>query len=178
MIITDYLISEKEANLLKQIARTGVFVNVFLKDLKISNKMVYKCLEKKLIEKGANKLIYGELLSTYYLSETGKEIIKKRYLINPYRSKPNQIEHDFLLGKIYLSLSDEEKETWITETELMLIHPTIVVTDGVYICNDNKKVGVEVITESYSKKDIEYKERFINKHCDKKLILKTKDFYC
>lgn len=177
ILMSNYILTDKEAELLKLIANTGVYVNNFNKKLDIGKKIIDKCVKKGWIEKDSNKLIYGSLFSTYYLSKLGKEIVKGKFLISPYRSKPNQVEHDYILGRIYLNLTSEEKDTWINETELMLRYPRKNVTDGLYVNSIGEKVGVEVITDSYTTNIIKEKEAFIKEKCNRGLVVNTKEFY-
>jgi hypothetical protein len=44
-------------------------------------------------------------------------------------------------------------------------------TDGLFTSIDNKKIAVEIITNNYSKKDIEMKKAFIEKECDDYIMI-------
>ena len=91
------------------------------------------------------------------LTEKGKETVKNELLIRPYNGQLDQAEHDFVLGKIYGMISEKEKDSWITETDLEIIYPGETIIDGFYIDNKKRKVGVEILTDNYKKNIIEEK---------------------
>lgn len=173
--IKDFILSEEEETLFKLIARTGFFVDPYKTDMTISQYTINKNVRKGLIEKNSPTLIFTKLCTTYSLTQKGTNLVKNKFLINPYRSRERQVEHDFILGKVYLNLSEEEKNTWKTETELQLKYPKISVVDGIYLDRYNNRVGVEVITESYPKRIINSKKAFIEKYCDREIIINTKE---
>lgn len=175
MEINELCLTKKETVLMKLIARVGFYVEPFKNQLGISDKIVYNCMSKGLIKDYSPQLVFGTLLRAYSLTDKGKYLIKGFYGINPYISKIRQLEHDYLLGKIYLSLSGKEQETWKTELYLMNKYPGESVVDGIYIDENNNIVGVEVITEYYSDNEIDNKITFIKKYCDKDIIIRTKD---
>ena len=175
--ISDIVISKNEETLLKCIARTGLFLELYKGQLSISTATINSCIKKDLIIKDRPVLIFTKLLTPYKLTEKGKYIVNYLYMITPYQSNARQIEHDYILGKIYLSLNDSERETWRTEGELMLFYPNSSVVDGVYTDINKALVGIEVITSNYSENDISSKKDFISKYCDKAIILNTKDIF-
>lgn len=141
----------------------------------MSNKVLYTCLSKGFIKKERPIFIFTHLTIPYSLTEQGKKLVGKRYSIKPYKNNINQVEHDYVLGSIYNNLSKNEQDSWITETSLIVKYPLEVVVDGVYKDNNNLTYGVEVITESYSKSDIQEKLNFIKKYCNKEIVIYTKD---
>lgn len=176
MNIRETICSEREEGLLKLIACAGFYTDSYKKHINITNSTLKKAQDKGFILKNPPIVIYGKMTNIYTLTDKGIKFVKSNYLINPYRSRERQIEHDFILGEIYLMLSESERNTWKTETELELKYPEIVVVDGVYTDGrDGKLVGVEVITENYSKDMIKAKENFIKNKCNKGLVINTKN---
>lgn len=167
------IVSEKQGQLLKLIGRTGFYVDKDEPSFKISKYTLNSCINKGLIMKAPNHLIFTKILKTYRLTEVGKEFIKFKFLIHPYRTKLNHIEHDYLLNKVYLSLSNKEKDTWMTETELGVRYVNTSVIDGMYTNLNNEKVGVEIITSNYSEEDIRLKTQFLERFCDKRILIDT-----
>lgn len=164
-------VSEKEEWLLKFIGRTGFYILDYEDKLGISNFILYSCIRKELICKGNSIFIYTKLSTPYILTNKGADLIKHRYLINPYGFRTNQLEHDFVLANIYLSLTSKERDSWVTETTLAINYPDDKATDGFYISESGERVGVEVLTRNYSEEAIGHKQVFISTKCDKAIII-------
>lgn len=164
-------LGKKEENLIKLIGRCGFFVDDFKSKLGVSKHVVASCLKKDLIYKENAMFFYSKIMIPYCLTNTGKSYVKDKYFISPYRFKPSQTNHDFVLSNIYLSLSEEEREEWISETSLMSLYPNEKVTDGMYRNKNGDVIGVEVITSSYSDFYIESKMSFIERYCDRSIII-------
>lgn len=177
MNVFEYILSKQEIEIIKFIARVGFYEDSYRKDLKISERTVTNCVSKNIIESDKKNLLFTKQSNIYRLSDKGKMIAKKLFFIDPYKSKSSQLEHDYVLGKVYLNLSEEERETWRTETTLMLLHPSKAVVDAIYQDLDGNIVGVEIITDGYSKAKIDDKKNFINLFCDKELIVDLKEIY-
>lgn len=169
----DLIVTEKESRVIKMIAKTGFYIQDYNKKLGISKAIIETCLSKELIYGGDGVLIYRKFCQPYYLTHKGNSIAKNRYLINPYRSKYTQTEHDFILGNIYLSLSFIEQESWVTETTLNTIFQGMSVPDGMYTSLDKELVGIEVLTNNYSKLEKKNLSNFISKYCDKSIVLNS-----
>ena len=170
-------VSLKESKVLKLIARTGFYVSEYNNNLGISKYVLNNCIRKGLIIEGRLIFLHKKLCKPYFLTEKGIEIVKDKYWIDRYRYNKNQEEHDFILCKIYLSLSDMEKESWLTETSLNMRYQNEFTIDALYTSRKGEIVGVEVLTSNYSKNEIALKNRFINKHCDKSIVIKRVDNY-
>ena len=175
MDILNLIINNKEERLLKLIAKTGFYFMPFLELLNLHELTVNSCLNKGLIKKEKPVMVFGKFLSPYRLTDYGKTIINTLYLITPYKDNIRHIEHDYMLAKIYLSLSVEERESWVTEGELLIRYPNSSVVDGLFTDLDGHLVGVEVITSNYSENDIALKTDFISRYCDKAIIMNYKD---
>ncbi|MCQ4924825.1 hypothetical protein NE686_17115 [Tissierella carlieri] len=178
MLVSNLIITKKEEVVLKTIARTGFFLDPYRHESNVSDKVIRNCVKKELIKKeNPPVMVFTKLLSPYTLTDKGMAIVRYKYMISLYKENLRHIEHDYVLGKIYLTLSEEEQETWRTESDLLLEYPSTSVIDGTYIDKQDKRVGVEVITSSYSEHDIDLKMKFIHKHCDRAIILNTKDIF-
>lgn len=168
-------ITLKEESLIKTISKTGFFFEMYLTNLNMSTKIIYSCIKKGFIVRERPVFIFSNLTTPYSLTEKGKELASNRYSISPYRTSINQAEHDYVLGSIYTSLSQDEQSSWETETSLLVRYPGQSVVDAIYIDSFNNIVGVEVITDDYSEDEINAKLHFIKNYCDKKIIIYTKD---
>ncbi|MDU2121931.1 MAG: hypothetical protein E7E64_05290 [Clostridium celatum] len=142
--------------------------------LKISDKVLNSLVKKNELEKNIN-VIFGKLNYIYTLSDISlKRFRNEGFYI--YKHDSNQLEHDYILQCIFLSISDKEKLTWQNETSLKhKFGKNISTSDAIYI-KDNKIIGVEVLTPNYTKDVINSKMQFITKICDESFILHTKDF--
>ncbi|NBI07623.1 hypothetical protein [Senegalia massiliensis] len=163
---------EKDIQLYKAIAKTGLITEDLAKLLGMSrNRLNNHIKEDNIIKKGVY-MMFGDLTNIYTLSDKSKNKMRKDFLIDIYKSDTSQIEHDYVLAKIYMYLNYKEKESWITETGLKYMYQGKKTTDGLYITNNNR-IGVEVITDSYSKSDIEEKKDFIRSCCDNYIMIHT-----
>ena len=169
-------VSKKEEDMLKFLGRVGFFITDFTDKLGFSKHIVYSLIKKDLIYKEKSMFIYTKLQMPYCLTNKGKTLVKSRYLINPYRFRMSQAEHDFVLANVYLSLNEEDRERWITETSLGIKYPEENVTDAMYISSANESVAVEVFTNNYSEGAKELKRLFIDRHCDKSIVIDANKF--
>lgn len=169
-------ISKQEEVMLKFLGKIGFFIIDFKEKLGFSEKIIYSLVKKDLIYKEKGVFIYTKLYIPYCLTDKGKTLVKSRYLINPYKFRKPQAEHDFVLANIYLSLKPEDRERWITETSLAIKYPGENVLDGIYVNKSNQIVGVEVVTSNYSKEAIEAKQVFIDKYCDESIVIDANKF--
>jgi hypothetical protein len=163
---------EKDIQLLKAIARTGFTTEEFFPLLDMNDKRIRQHIQcGNLIKKGPH-LVYGIMRNIYVLSEEAKRRCRSEFLIRTYKSDISQLEHDYVLTKIYTSLKFEQKQSWKTETELANIYKdSAKTTDGMYISAEGLTIGVEVITSSYSQKDIDDKLQFVEKYCDTSMVI-------
>lgn len=169
-------ISKKEEEMLKLIGRVGFFIINFKDKSGLTKETMYSLVKKELIYKRNGVFIYTKLHTPYCLTDKGIHLVKSRYLINPYRFRKLQAEHDFVLANIYLSLKQDDRERWITETTLGIKYSEESVLDGMYINIKNEVVGVEVITSNYTKLKIKAKQMFIDKHCTKSILIYANKF--
>jgi hypothetical protein len=164
---------EQDIQLLKTIAKTGLMVEKFLPMIGLNLTRLRQHLASENIEKKGRFLIYGSATNVYTLTPRSKKRMQGDFLINLYKGDTGQLEHDYVLLKTYLYLSGEEKESWLTESRLQIDYPhSAKTTDGMYMSN-GRRIGVEIITSSYTPEDIEAKKEFIRYNCDDYIMLHT-----
>lgn len=123
-----------------------------------------------------NRGIIFSKVNTYYTlsSNTIKLLRSKNFYI--YKSDSSQLEHDYILSKVFLEASDYNKMSWKNETELKKIYGKNTTTsDGLFITKDKKVIGVEVLTSSYTPDYIQKKKFFLENNCDDYILLNVKD---
>lgn len=151
----------------------------FVADKRISNYVKDNLVTKEVFNKNN-----GEQLVSYKLTKEGKNLLEKEWGVkNHYNAQ--SINHDLGISNKYFSLSDEQRETWKTETELrqafeerleeikienfvryeeinkMLEDKLISTPDCLYENEIGIEVCFEVTTNSYGKVEIEAKENFV-----------------
>lgn len=166
--------SYKDIELLKAIARAGIMTEDFLPYFGISvNRLKQHVISENIIKRGSF-LLYGRSTNIYVLSNKSKRRLASEFMINTYKSDVSQLEHDYCLLKTYTFLTADNRNTWITESKLKVDYPYAYKTcDGLFLTASKKRIGVEVITDSYSKRDVESKKEFIRKYCDGYIMLHT-----
>ena len=123
----------------------------------------------------SNHILFSKSQTIYKLSDKTINQLRNKS-INIYKSDFTQLEHDYLLSKLYLSISDSERVTWQNETALKSRFGKNATTcDAMYVKN-NKLIGVEILTSDYRKETIKEKNNFMEKYCDEKIIINTSDF--
>lgn len=169
---------------LTSISRCGHVKEAQLKNF-IADKRISNYIKDNLITKEVFNKNNGEQLVAYKLTKQGKQLLEREWGVkNHYNAQ--SVNHDLGISNKYFSLSEKERETWKTETELrqeleeklqeiktidyeryqeinrMLEEKLISTPDGAYI---DKETGIEtyfeVITNSYGQTEIEAKERFV-----------------
>lgn len=120
-------------------------------------------------------MLFGKINGIYSLSKVSLNKIRNEgfYI---YKHDTSQLEHDYLLQKVFLSLSDNERYSWQNETALKARFGKNSTTSDALFAKGNKIIAVEILTPSYDKKTIQKKMQFISKVCDDYIILNTKDF--
>lgn len=170
-------IGRKEEFILKYISNVGCLFETNLKHLKLTRNVIRNCMKKGLIYKHNPVFVFTQFTIPYLLTKKGKDLMSERYSISPYISNVNQAEHDYVLGSIYMGLLISEQDSWETEMDLLNKYSGGPVIDGRYRDINNNKVGVEVITSAYTDEDIKGKQAFIDKHCDKSIVIYTNDIF-
>lgn len=141
--------------------------------LKLSEKYLKSLVESKALC-SKSYMLFGKVTKIYTLSDRSLEKIRDEgYYI--YKHDSTQLEHDYLLAKVFLSISEEAKITWQNEIALKYKFQNKITTDAVFVQN-GKITGVEILTPSYDKETKNNKMQFITNYCDNHIILNTKDF--
>lgn len=165
---------EKDIHLFKSIARTGFVTEQMLPFIKITRQRLYDHLLNGNIKKKGNFLIFDSLTNVYVLTEKTKKQMQNDFLIDLYKSDITRLEHDFVLSKIYMFLHYMERESWKTESSLLKLYSgSEKPTDGMYISKAGMKIGVEVITDRYTQREIRQKKIFIKHFCDDYIMIHT-----
>ena len=132
---------------------------------------IKKYIKEKILY-SKNVILLGKIIKVYYPSDKYSNLLREQgYFL--YRSKVDQINHDYLLCKIFLSLGEKEREKWLNETYLKNKFKEEETTDAIVI-KDGDLIAVEVITPSYTKDKIKNKKDFINNYCDDSIVINTK----
>lgn len=120
-------------------------------------------------------ILFGKNSSIYILSDTlANSLREKGYCI--YKHDTTQLEHDYLLLKVYLSLKKNEQLSWQNETALKTkFGKDIDTCDAIYV-RENKLIGVEIFTPEYRSNKKNDKINFMKKYCDNYVTFNTKDF--
>lgn len=116
------------------------------------------------------------MVNIYKLSLNFKNLVlNKGY--KTYKSSDRQLEHDYLLLKVYSNLSYNEQRNWVNETFLKSKYGDRYkyTTDGMFFIKD-KKVAVEIITSKYTKSLIKSKQDFIKRESDESIWINVKDY--
>ena len=144
------------------------------KDLNTSIKHLNTLVNKEHLVKEYH-MLFGKINAIYSLSKTSLNKFRNEgfYI---YKHDSSQLEHDYLLQKVFLSLSDKERHSWQNETALKARFGKNATTSDAMFIKNNKLIAVEIFTPSYDKKTIQQKMQFISRICDDYIILNTKDF--
>jgi len=162
---------EKDILFLKSIANTGLITNNLISSYNINKKRLKQHIKSENIIEAKDLIIYGNNVSIYFLSGKSKADIRRKYGLGIYKTNKQQLEHDYVLAKIYSKLSYDEQNRWINETKLKTFYKDTEITDGFYISDSGLKIGVEVITNRYTKESIEGKKDFIKNNCDDYIMI-------
>ena len=159
--------------LLLAIANCGLMTDhIAKKHFSTNNNEVENLISNNLIERTGVYLIYGKSTCIYTLTDATKEMFNQLGK-SLYKSDTTQLEHDYILLKVYSTIDKRSQESWQNESELKSIYRKNT-CDGVFKFND-KLIGVEIITKSYTKIAINEKMSFINQFCDDFISLNTSD---
>ena len=152
-------------------------LNNFVADSRIKNYCRDGLVEKEVFNK-----TNGEQLIGYKLTKEGKSFVEKNYGFTGHQHSQS-LPHDLGISDKYFSLTEAERETWRTETELRtqldqelermqykdydrwneltekLKEREISVTDCSYTTG-GITIVYEVVTNSYGRAEIQAKEEF------------------
>ena len=154
-------------------------LNLFIKDKRISS---YE--KDKLITKEVFTNFNGETFIGYKLTSCGRKFVEKKYGFKGHQ-KAQSIAHDLRIANKYFSLTEKERDTWTTESELRERYKDILeqirqedpgrydelkqleeehkisAVDCSYITRQNVEIAFEVVTKNYGRQELEAKERFV-----------------
>lgn len=160
-------------HLLLAVANCGFMTDhIAEKHFSTSYKDIETLISTNLVERSGTYLIFGKATCIYTLTNTCKDLFSDLGK-DLYKSDTTQLEHDYILLKVYSSIDSLSQETWQNETELKSIYKKNT-CDGVFKFN-NKLIGVEIITKSYTKIAINERMTFISQYCDDFISMNTSD---
>lgn len=136
----------------------------------------------------AEKVVYKEgkeMKEAYKLTESGRELATKNWGTRDHYQAQSP-KHDLALAEKYFSLTAEQKETFLSETQVrnlfmeklenlrqegqeklsreyeeMLNKGLISMPDGIYTGGSGVQVSFEVITNNYGQAELQAKEAFV-----------------
>lgn len=154
-------------------------LNTYIADKRIKNYIRDNLITKEVFNKNN-----GEQIVAYKLTTQGRELLEKEWNVkNHYIAQ--SVPHDLGISNKYFSLTENEKESWKTETEIrqefrdrleelrtsnisryreiseLLEHKQISAPDCAYSLEKGTEVYFEVMTNSYGEQEIEAKEKFV-----------------
>ena len=178
--IKNFMFRDKQA--LMSISRCGHVSHYELKNF-IADSRIRNYCRDGLVEKEVFNTTQGERLIGYKLTKYGKDFIGKNYGFTGHQHAQSII-HDLGISQKYFSLSETERETWRTETELrdqfqveldrlrdsevdrydelydMMKNREISMPDCSYTTTGGITITFEVITNSYGRTEIQAKEQY------------------
>lgn len=163
--IGNYSVSER--NGFKGLANTGIMkVGDFRSAF--GEKSLERMKDLKMVET-KNYVVNGKDVKVVRLTGTGKKFVKKSIVGKLYKYNVRQLSHDLKLSEKYLSLSQQERNTWVHEgymeeqykkmgiTDEMREQENIETVDACYTNSYGETVGVEIVTENYSSAKVQGK---------------------
>lgn len=174
----------RDEKALLAVSRCGHISHNNLKEY-IAEKRISNYQRDGLVTKEVFSKNNGEQLVGYKLTAEGRKFVEREYGFKEHQIAQS-LSHDLGIAKIYFSLTQEERDSWKTETQIrnefeerieeirindydryeeinkLIEEKQISVVDCSYV---DKETGienyVEVITNSYGQAEIEAKERFV-----------------
>lgn len=149
----------------------------------IANKRINGYLKDGLIEKDVVNKLNGEHFTGYKLTKSGRTLVEKEYGFKEHQIAQS-VPHDNAISDKYFSLTDSQRDTWKTETQLrnefnerleelrerdyikynkisnMQENKEISVTDASYVETTGVTVTYEVETNNYGQAEINAKTEF------------------
>lgn len=157
--------NEKDKQALLSIARCAHVREEHLLKIITANRIKYFIIQK-LIDK---RKCYNPAhpFTNYTLTQKGKRFMKNNYNFKNFQHCQS-IEHDSVISDKYFELTEKERKSWRTETDIKLVlekysymqeeGKEYSATDAFHITEDGKKIGFEVVTSSYTKSSIQAKK--------------------
>lgn len=174
----------RDEKALLSVSRCGYVSHNNLKEY-IAEKRILNYVRDGLVTKESFSKNNGEQLIGYKLTADGRKFVEREYGFK-YHQIAQSLNHDLGISNRYFSLSQEERDTWKTETQIrqefeerleeirlndyerydeinkLIDDRKISIVDCSYV---DKESGienyVEIITNSYGQAEIESKERMV-----------------
>lgn len=160
---------ERDRRALVAIGRCGYITKEQLLTI-VKEKRIYNYQKDKIIQN--EKYYHSENgFEGYKLTKSGKKLIEKEWGFNKFQ-QAQTLWHDSIISNKYFSLTEEERETWKTETEVQAMLKEIEdnidsnekysALDAIYTNQDGIDIGFEAVTCNYTVSDIQAKVRVAN----------------
>ena len=158
------VITSKDLELIKQIARTGLCSREQAETYSgLSQDRLAKLCKSNFL-KEEQSLYHRELITIYRLADTGIKYVKNSCdsINNVYKYASTM--HDIALTKYYYTIEPQYRDRWTTEEDLKHEQEYSLYSgsclDGLYRDEHGRTHAVEVLTKNYSVEEIKSKEEF------------------
>lgn len=180
--ITQFFKRDKDA--FTAMSRVGHITKEHMKNCNIADSRIKNYIRDGLIERVAYKTNTTTGYA-YKLTRQGREVAERNWGVNNHYHAQSAT-HDLSIANKYFSLSEDQKQTWVTETELryrfeaklqelkdqgqeetartyeeMLEKGLISMPDASYTSENGVEVSYEVITSSYGRQELQAKETYV-----------------
>ncbi|MDI6220631.1 hypothetical protein KLJ98_15290 [Clostridioides difficile] len=174
----------RDEKALLSVSRCGHISHDNLKEY-VAEKRILNYERDGLITKEAFSKNNGEQLVGYKLTAEGRKFVEREYKFKEHQIAQS-LNHDLGIANIYFSLTQEERDTWKTETQIrqdfeerleeirlndyeryeeinkLIEERQISIVDCSYVDRETQIENYnEIITNSYGQAEIEAKEKFI-----------------
>lgn len=173
----------RDQKALLAVSKCGYVSHTNLKNFVADSRIKNYCRDGYIIKETVTKP-NGEVLEGYKLTKQGREFVAKEYGFKDHYHAQS-LNHDLGVANKYFSLTEQERETWKTETELrnefeeklnQLYHENyeryneireqleqgqISMPDCSYTSEKGVEIAYEIITNNYGQQEIEAKEKFV-----------------
>lgn len=180
--ITQFFKRDKDA--FTSMSKVGHITQQQMKSCNVTESRIKNYIRDGLVERVAYKTNKTTDYA-YKLTRQGRELAERNWGVNNHYHAQS-INHDLSIANKYFSLSEEQRQTWKTETELrdkfeeklqdlkdqgeeetarlygeMLEKGLISMPDASYVSEDGIEVSYEVITSSYGRQELQAKETYV-----------------
>lgn len=163
-------VTKRDGEMMKCVANTGVITKQNAKECFNLNDKRLKLLEKNKYIESVNVKTPNGVETIYKLSAAGREFINNDTSIEyVQKTDVTQLNHDLKLSQIYCQSDEKMRQGWVNETTLVrnwdkyCNEKRDTGSLDAMIVMDGERLGIEVITSSYRKDDIEQKQKTAEK---------------
>lgn len=168
-------------------SKVGFLTKDHIKDCGVADRRLNNYQRQGLVEKVQYRNPHNKQLEyCYKLTSAGKDFYTLRHEQEHHYYQAQSPQHDLAMADKYFSLSDHERSTWRTETEVrnefkqhieslrdqgnferakqledMYAAKQISVVDAVYETEQGVQVAYEVVTNSYGHQELQAKQEFV-----------------